>query len=193
MTRRAFTYIELLVALVIIGILAAIGVPNFLGAQIRAKVARSRADMAVIAAALEDYRLDHRAYPANLPAMDAILASPEARLGPAPYAAGFAQADWQRAAGDPFTALTTPMQYLSEIPSDPFNLWRGAPYLYANWTSLPGGGARLSPDEPFIPFALVSLGPDSTLNLLFPAPIGYLPFDPTNGITSNGDLFEYPR
>lgn len=53
MTRRAFTYIELLVALVIIGILAAIGVPNFLGAQIRAKVARSRADMAVIAAALE--------------------------------------------------------------------------------------------------------------------------------------------
>ena len=45
MKTKAFTLIELLIVVAIIGILAAIAVPNFMNAQIRAKAARSFADI----------------------------------------------------------------------------------------------------------------------------------------------------
>ena len=66
-TKKGFTLIELLIVVAIIAILAAIAVPNFLEAQVRAKVSRVKNDMRTIATALEAYRLDHNQYPTDGP------------------------------------------------------------------------------------------------------------------------------
>ena len=60
---RAFTLIELLIVVAIIAILAAIAVPNFLEAQTRAKTARAKNDLRVIATGLEAYYVDQNGYP----------------------------------------------------------------------------------------------------------------------------------
>ncbi len=62
--KKGFTLIELLIVVAIIGILAAIAVPNFLNAQVRAKIARVYADLRSIQTAMEMYIVDHgRAIP----------------------------------------------------------------------------------------------------------------------------------
>ncbi|MCC5875483.1 MAG: prepilin-type N-terminal cleavage/methylation domain-containing protein, partial [Candidatus Sumerlaeia bacterium] len=61
--KVGFTLIELLIVVAIIAILAAIAVPNFLEAQVRAKVSRVQADQRTIATALESYHVDNNKYP----------------------------------------------------------------------------------------------------------------------------------
>lgn len=63
MKNTAFTLIELLIVVAIIGILAAIAVPNFLNAQMRAKVARAVSNMQTVETGLEMYFLDKNSYP----------------------------------------------------------------------------------------------------------------------------------
>lgn len=90
----AFTLIELLIVVAIIGILAAIAVPNFLNAQIRAKIARVQADQRNIGTALGMYNIDNNAFPDfyTFPAF-ATIGVPE---------------------------LTTPVAYIADYPVDAF-------------------------------------------------------------------------
>ena len=61
-----FTLIELLVVVAIIGILAAILIPNFLRARAQSQVVASKGTLRNLATALETYYLDHGRYPARL-------------------------------------------------------------------------------------------------------------------------------
>ena len=63
--RLGFTLIELLIVVAIIGILAAIAVPNFMNAQIRAKVARSYSEMRTYKMAQQQYFMDHGDFPGH--------------------------------------------------------------------------------------------------------------------------------
>lgn len=64
LTQRGFTLIELLVVITIIGILAAIALPNYIKAKDKAKEAEVKANCHTIQIALERYATDHSgAYP----------------------------------------------------------------------------------------------------------------------------------
>ena len=61
---KGFTLIELLIVVAIIGIIAAIAIPNLLNAIDRGKQKRTMADMRSIGTAVESYAVDNNVYPA---------------------------------------------------------------------------------------------------------------------------------
>ncbi|MCR9215695.1 type II secretion system protein GspG [Phycisphaerales bacterium ac7] len=62
--RRAFTIIELMVVLLLIGVLMGIAAINLPGVINRGKEKATRASMQVIATALQEYQMEH-GYPSN--------------------------------------------------------------------------------------------------------------------------------
>ena len=64
--EKGFTLIELLIVVAIIGIVAGIAIPRFLGARTVARVTRAFADMRTIADGLEMYFTDKNKYPLAL-------------------------------------------------------------------------------------------------------------------------------
>jgi len=208
--RKGFTLIELLIVVAIIAILALIAVPNFLEAQVRAKVSRVRADHRALGTAIESYNVDWSAYPIFTGSID----NPQ-NLVP----------------------LSTPIAYITNAHlTDPFKLHppgtnqtTGKPYLGyifipftrtpddTNWVAnvddkfrRPAAFPRVNghdlgygppTDERKFPgpytWILTSYGPDFSLqfdNQWGGNPFGvdaYMPYDPTNGTVSFGDIYRF--
>ena len=99
------TLIEMMVVLVIIGIVAALVVPNVIGRPDEARVAVAGADLRAVAASLEMYRLDNRVYPTTEQGLSALTQRPTSQPVPVNWIEG---------------------GYLPTPPVDPW----GNPYIY---------------------------------------------------------------
>jgi general secretion pathway protein G len=100
-----FTLIELMVVLVIIGVLAALIVPNVLDRAEDARVTAARTDINNLAQALKLYKLDNQRYPSSAQGLSSLVARP---------------------AQEPVPPNWKPI--LDKLPNDPW----GHPYQYLN-------------------------------------------------------------
>lgn len=187
--------IELLIVVAIIGILAAIAVPNFLNAQIRAKVAKTEAEMQTFVTACEMYRVDNGRYFPHAGWPTTVIHAP-----------------WQN------KYLTTPVAYVASQPRDIFqdvtqpdqeawNLTFGMYHLENIYTpdgEFYAGGAmnprnRVSNNPADVRRALAgkphsyelwSIGPNQKLDYNVPGSgiAGFVYYRPSNGIRSVGDI-----
>lgn len=191
---QAFTLIELLIVVAIIAILAAIAVPNFLEAQVRSKVSRTKADMRSLAVAVEAYAVDNNRYPT--PANENLVTEITPATEP-----------WENRTPP---LLTTPIAYITSLLHDVFAskdpITNETPVLhYSNrdyfqaYDAVTAAGtetqfnayvtqlAHLNPAS--VEYFMQSHGPD----LDHDDPDAGTPalYDPTNGTNSNGDILYY--
>ncbi|MDA7085871.1 type II secretion system major pseudopilin GspG [Pseudomonas sp. SA3-5] len=74
--QAGFTLIEIMVVVVILGILAALVVPQIMSRPDQAKVTVARGDIKAVAAALDMYKLDNYAYPSTQQGLEALVDKP---------------------------------------------------------------------------------------------------------------------
>ncbi len=102
--QRGFTLIEIMVVVIILGILAAMVVPNVMGRIDDAQIARAKQDLRNIESAMKFYRMDNFTYPTSEQGIDALVTRPT----------------------DPNIRNWKAGGYLPRLPKDPW----GNPYLY---------------------------------------------------------------
>lgn len=87
--RRGFTFLEIMLVVVIIGILASIVALSLRGRSKEAKVHAAQAEMEIISTALEQYEIENGMYPTTEQGLDALLrrpaTSPEPKNWKSPY------------------------------------------------------------------------------------------------------------
>jgi len=103
--QSAFTLIELLLVVVIIGILAALIVPKLAGRSEEARVAAAKQEIAILAQCLDTFEIDVGRYPSNDEGLNALIQAP---------------------AGVPADRWKGPYFSKKEIPLDPW----GTPYKF---------------------------------------------------------------
>lgn len=208
--RAGFTLIELLIVIAIILILIGIALPNFLEAQIRARVTKAKAEIRSLQTCFESYNQDWKVYPRGCITGHPVKCSH----------------NWGFVAEN----LTTPIKYISGINDDLFavnyavqgimgEVPVGHPYAKYRttrrlvWNALNPNEAPKAPvpkDKIAPPWKLydtmnptvykskhyliASLGPDHSEDIIPQYIFGakYLVnsefYSPTNGTTSKGDL-----
>ncbi len=189
MKNRGFTLIELLVVVAIIGILAAIAVPNFHDSLIRARVARMKNDTRVLGMAIENYCVDNGWYPYGKGC------DPTERLCTV-------SGTLETVMNEKLPQIISPIAYTRNIPVDLFNrpisskddkrLDYTLTYAHLFQQVIMRGGcgdAPYSTEKAAWTYSVYSIGPDKKANQYYD--LAYwmqMPYDPSNGITSSGDI-----
>ncbi len=167
MKKKGFTLIELLIVVAIIAILAAIAIPNFLAAQVRAKYSRCKGEMRSIALALESYSVDYGQYVCNTSNNGGDYRT---------FGSGLRLC---------LTPLTTPVAYITSIPTDPFIANLTWPETYVYYCDMIQRGPSWGGYSVGLWYwGLWSFGPNSHTDW------GEF-YDPSNGTVSNGDVHRF--
>ena len=176
--RAAFTLIELLIVVAIIGILAAIAIPNFQNAQVRAKISRVQADQNAFSTAFESYFVDNGVQ---------IIGSSEtwrlttpiaymATLNPDPFAPAVAGRFNFIHPMDPsyFVWSAKPGTASYESLLSDFNIWSGYQNGWAGGSNDPWARGKVL-------YQIRSIGPNRANEY-------GMRFNASNGLASNGDI-----
>ncbi|MDX1724778.1 MAG: type II secretion system major pseudopilin GspG [Pseudomonas sp.] len=131
--QAGFTLIEIMVVVVILGILAALVVPQIMSRPDQAKVTVAKGDIRAISAALDMYKLDNHTYPSTQQGLEALVDKPT---------------------GNPPAKNWSRDGYLKRLPVDPWgNVYqylapgtKGAFDLYSLGADGKPGGSELDAD-----------------------------------------------